>query len=372
MVTFLQGLTDSVRSAYCSQIRDTPQWFANLRRVVIPGGITDAADRFNRVVCNTDPDDVPELPPPDFTGGQCDCARYTVRVTFAFPAGGGTSEDYRGRGPFSSIRLVPDGSSQILRGVGKAVWRGPGDPAGYNACGPLADRQMGGNSYGAGVTITNIQIVAAPDGDACGNPDIVLPPPGPITINVDIDYTDNNDESVSINVPVLFAPVYIGIDGTLNIPIEIPAINFTGNINLNPEFNITPTFPEGTGSGSPDDDDLAPSDDEGLDSEIDPDKPDATIIGVVVRSQRSGPVPQTILFQSNGPDITAPRCANVRFLCRFGSVAAWTSDQPVKGVNEFIPCPSPFGAIDVVVNSENNWTSQFTPIRSRPPATFEP
>jgi hypothetical protein len=194
----------------------------------------------------------------------------------------------------------------------------------------------------------------------------------PITINVDINFEDGDENEFNLTVPVIFAPVYLAFDGSLRIPVTIGDLNFNAEIQLTPTFEVEISLPDGGFGGQPDDPELPPSGDPSLDEPDPPAGPDGNIVGVVVRSTRFGPVRATTIFQEGMPDILAPRIANVRFLCRFGGITAWTSDLPVKGVNEYIPCPSPFGAIDVIVVAETNWSTVSTAIRSRPPANFEP
>jgi len=357
MATFLEGLTSGLRAGYCAIGGLPPEWLVDVYRQLTPPAIVDLGSAINRSICNYPPDQNLEFPPPPFEGGQCPVTYNLVRQAFdgGVPFGGPVTR-LGVLGPVSIVTTVTGltQNSEILNGNGSFV---------DGISGPAASNPL--------ITITEISRV---DGlpDDCGNVPVPLPPVAPITINIDINYEDGDENEFNLTVPVIFAPVYLAFDGTLRIPVTIGDLNFNGELTIAPEFKFELTLPEFGGGGSPDDPELAPSGEPGLDEPDPPGGPDGTIVGVVVRSESFGPVRASTIFQSNMPDILAPRIANVRFLCRFGSLTAWSSDIPVKGVNEYIPCPSPFGAVDVVVSAETNWTTRSTAIRSRPPANFEP
>ncbi len=371
MVSFIDGLTDGLKNAYCQEVSNSPTWFSNLRNVLIPGGIVDVADRLNRWVCDRPPGDLPGLPQPEFTGGQC--AGVSYRVTYG-------SEIF----PFADCSTFGVGAAtQFLTGPLLGTFRRTNQNAQFPLCtpggnevvmrhgSPVIETVLAGGLYGA--EVTNIQVFP-PDGtpDNCGDPQPVFPPSGPITVPVTINFDGSDETNYNLTVPVIFAPVYVAVNGELKIPITIGDLNFTGEIGFNPEFNIDLTFPESGGGGTPDDPALPPSGSPGLDEPEDAPGPEGTIVGVVVRATKIGGTRATVIFMEDMPDVIAPRLATVRFHCRFGSLAAWTSDLPVKGVNEYISCPSPFGAVDVEVFPETNWSVTSTPIRSRPPAIFQP
>ncbi len=374
MAFLREALGDAIRFTYCDAIRPAVQWLANLSTLYPDGQGPLANDRISRAICSRPPDEVTELPPPPFEGGQCDAQLYIGSATYV-QSGTTQTVFFKAWGPIGGFIT---GSSAGTPGVG-LLSRGDiirtGTP--YTCVGgippTLSTFQYRQFASGTAVSEPAIAGITACGLDDCGDPSPPpLPPPAPITIDVDITYEGDDSTEYNITVPVIFGIAYFDINGELKIPVSIGDLNFNGEISLNPEFNLEVTLPPGPGPGEPDDRDINPSPETGLDDDTEPLNPESTIIGVVVRSQRDGPAPTTVIFQSTGPDITAPRIANVRFLCRFGGVSAWTSDQPVKGVNEFIPCPSQFGAIDVVVNSESGWLNTFTPIRSKPLAEFEP
>jgi len=79
MAQFVEALRNAARRAYCSQVRQSPQWFSNLREVVLPGDLVRRGDALNKWICGPDADtDSPPLP---FEGGQCAGVSYQVFLT---------------------------------------------------------------------------------------------------------------------------------------------------------------------------------------------------------------------------------------------------------------------------------------------------
>jgi len=208
--------------------------------------------------------------------------------------------------------------------------------------------------------------------DDCGDPELILPPPAPITINVDITY-EGDDGDITIPVGFAFFGAYFDVNGSFNVPVEItgPLFEVNGNIEIFPEFKFEITPGNTNGPGEVDDPGLGPGDPD-RDGEEPPLGPEPTIIGVFVRSNPTNGDRTTLIPDSPGPDILAPGIATVRFAIRAGSISAWTEDIRVKGVNEFVYCPVPWGAVNVSVRSEVGWSNNFTALRGRPLAAFEP
>lgn len=384
MASFIESLRAAARTAYCSNVASSPQWFGNLRRVILPPGLIDLADRINRSICG--PDAVTTPVPPPFTGGQCPGIRYQVPCTSSVTRPGCPGGP--GSGPFESVNAISPIVFGPIRGIGVR-------PTAQGLCGPttIVHFIQAFNSSGAPVDIehtpvpsgrTDRTVTVSPSFGAaipidpeppggCGSIDPVLPPPAPIQVNVTVNYENFEGTSLSITAPIIFAPVYVAVDGTLRIPISFD--NLVGEINLNNDFQLTLDFSPGGGDqpspGEPDNPGLDPGE-PSLDGDNDPAGPDATIIGVVVRSRLSQGNRTTLIPHTVGPDILAPGVATVRFRIRAGSLVAWTSDIRVKGVNEYVPCPVDFGATAVSVESEVGWQSSFTVVRARPLTTFEP
>ncbi len=371
MATFLQGLRDGLRRSYCSQVRNTPQWFSNLREVVLTGDLIRRGDAINKWVCG--PDQPPaELPPPPFPGGQCnEVYLVDITVTSTAFAGGSAVFRRRTRGPIGGVRI----DVGPLAGVAQIF--SSGEPLSTPVCGTRPQLAPAWRNIGVGgadllpenggaIAITGIIPCGA---DNCG--DVPLPPPGPITVDTTIDYDNFEGDSFSLTVPVIFAPIYVALDGTLRIPISIGDLNLNGEININNDFSPSielgnKTEPGDTEGGDPG------LGEPGLDGEEPPSGPDSTIIGVFVRSRIDGRNLTTLIPDEPGPDILAPGVGTVRFGVRAGQLGGWTQDIRVKGVNEFVYCPVPWGATNVSVRSEPGWTNEFTVLRGKPITNFDP
>lgn len=379
MSTFSDGLKNAIRTAYCSQVSNSPTWFANLRNAIIPADVRQVADNLNNWVCGAPSDDT-DFPNTPFEGGQCAGAEYTVR----FLTSGAERRACNGFGPFfdnfdpnqdvfdvigpiTQIEIIAGGGQAFCSVVGGNVFTTAF--ATVTHAGGVSQLALVGASSQSTFDsfVFSTQVIRTDGGgpDDCGNPEAPFPPVAPIEINIDFDYGDMNEFNFAF--PLVFAPVYVALDGTLNIPISIGEIGLTGNINLNNDFDISLDFSGGGDSGIPDDPDL-PTGDPGEDGP-DPETPNKeSIIGVMVRATDFDPDRATLIPQSQGPDIIAPRCASVKFLAQFGNLTGWTPDIAVKSVREYVPCPIPSGAAAVQVTADFGSTIAFTPIRGRPAA----
>jgi hypothetical protein len=361
MSEFIPSLKREVRRAYCEEVTRLPTWFSNLRDGLSIPLIRKTYDVLRASQCNAPVDDE-DFPSPPFTGGQCETT-YTASWEFrqfnssiqAYVwAGPATSSQFTGPAsiretPATTPCTVPTEINQTFElingsgGVVNAIVTGCFDvkPAYRNLTFTRVDGQP----------------------DDCGDPDTDLPPPGNIETTINFDYGDDNE--FNLTVPLIFAPIYVALDGTLNIPITIPEINLTGNINLDNDFDITLEFAPNIDPGQPDDPAL-PSPDGGADGEDPETGPNERIIGVMVRVTDLGDERVTVIPQSVGPAVVAPRAATVKFLGRFGGASGWTPDIGVKSVRAYIPCPIPSGAVDVQVTPDFGTSIAFTPIRGRP------
>lgn len=381
MVSFVEGLASGLRSAYCSQVSGTPQWFSNLRSVLIPGDVRRSADNLNRWICDSPTDEIsdPTLP---FEGGQCPGTLYEVLGTYTASCFSNQTFDWRAvtRGPVegvtfflgdpvngwavkgrnSSGAVAYSNCVRVGASIGISVVPRPGV-----ICTQAFPGGVGRDAAENAPTITSVTPLSGPDD--CGDPPPAGPPVGPIEVDIDIDYDDGDGNPISITVPAIFAPVYVALDGTLRIPISIGEINFKGEINLDNNFEIAPNFEVDFGSqGQSDDPDLPDTDRPEDVPPIEPLGPDQTIIGVHVRATPSGNRRASAILQDNAPTITAPRCANVVFGIRIGSLFGWTSDIPVKNLQAYIHCPVPEGAHDVRVTAEPGYDVSMTPVRGKP------
>jgi len=372
MVSFAEGLRAGLKSAYCSQVANSPQWFGNLRSVLVSGDLRERADNLYRWVCDVPPDEPSGVVPP-FTGGQCP-VKYIVTYTLDADGPSPSQGTLLAIGPIRGLREVqasPTSTQVFLQANSGVVFSGQCFNI-LNPSGPT-DTFLGSYNPATGGTSRIDSVSACTGDDDCGDPDVVTPPPAPITEDVDITYEGDDNTEYNLTVPVIFAPFYVALDGTLRIPINIGELNFNGELSFEPTFEVNPDFgtPDG-GDPSVDNPELPGTGSPGLDEPVPVDKPEATIIGVHVRATADAETRATEIFQAAAPDILAPRCANVVFAIATGSLRGWTPDIAVKSVTSYIPCPVSFGAVDVRVTAEPGFTVEFTPVRGKPLNAFEP
>jgi hypothetical protein len=371
MVSFPDALGGAIKAAYCFQVANNPIHFSNLSGIFTPSAARRAADNFNRWVCNKGPVDFPE---PEFLGGQCPGKRYLISYEARVNNSGNWTT-------YTNETTVGPGAREVYGPVtvlGDRRWNAGSRACGLSFTGSYEiefSNSDGTPNWGALniqgsfcpgsqiINVRNLVFSRLDSGAECGDGPIDLPPPGNIETEINIDYGDDNE--FNLTVPLIFAPVYVALDGSLNIPFEIGDINLSGELNLTNEGEITLDFSRGTDPGQADDTDL-PSGDETGDGDDPPTGPEERIIGVMVRVTDLGDERVTVIPQTVGPAVVAPRAATVKFLARFGGITGWTPDIAVKSVRTYIPCPIPSGAVDVQVTPDFGSSVEFTPIRGRP------
>jgi hypothetical protein len=186
---------------------------------------------------------------------------------------------------------------------------------------------------------------------------------------VTIIYGDNNE--FSLTVPVIFAPVYVALDGTVNVPISIGEINLSGTLELFPDFNFNPEFtftgpdPGPEGDPVPETPDIPDGTDGGDDDE--PPEPESSVIGVFVDCAIQSSGKPSGIYREIGPDIYAPRLGTVKFAVRFGERLFWSEDLPIKTLRGYVANPFQFNAERVVCNAEPGVFINWAEVRSAVP-----
>lgn len=370
MVTFREAVANSLRGALCAVIAVNDDGAKLFGRIP---GLSSGADYFNffaplrAQLCNDDPADVP-TPSPPFTGGQCPVF-YTaaIQVTQYNTAGEVVSSGVNNipglQGPIGGIFYASD----------CAIIVGPLAPGAGGFCAYITTASgpqlVAGNGNG-GVNAT-ILTVTRQDGmtDNCGDPPIVVPPPGPVSRPINVTYNNEDNDVIDIDGDVVFSPFFSVGDLSLNVPfnLDLGGLEFSGTIEISPDFNIdlAPRVFFG-GPGQPDDPDLPPSGDPNTPDDPPTDDETTVIIGVVIRSSPVGELQSTAIATVNMPTIYAPRLASCSFAIESSLTVAWTSDIDVKNRDCYIPCPVPTGAIGVSVTPMPGWECSWTPVRGRP------
>lgn len=375
---FLDETANALRNGYCSIVGS----YANFLEQnfpafgVVPNPGLGAARLAQRLFCNSEP---PNPPPPPFEGGQCDGVLYNVSWTVTWSQNSapplnnrtqsGTVQLY---GPISGITREP------LMGIG-FNWFVTGRTVG----GAVNKVFVAGSGTGS-APYTNptetITAISRVDGqpDNCGDPDPDIPEPVPDynVIDVDVTYTDNSGNDITVPIVAVFAPVVIAGNGNVfapvrvNVPVDADlnlngTLNLTtGDINLNfGDQNRLPGLEDCSPAppGVPDDIPDVPDD---VPDYSEPDEPGVvpTVIrGAIVTVTETGNG-VTHVFQGDNPDVYLPRLGNIQFQMEFGRRIAWSEDIPVKNRRQFIRCPWEGGAIAVEGTPAPGVVWEITPV----------
>lgn len=356
MATFEDRLVGALKNTTCTLLRFNDQW----AKWVDSLGYDDPYGPINRALsrwlCNDDED---PNPPPPFTGGQCPGVWYNI--SFVNDRTGQTVRPASLPGPIHGYSTYSNQWHWRLRVV-----------YGNNS---IYEFVYDSVTYGT-VTVSGFAAVRQ-DGqpDTCGNPLPVLPPLAPINVDVDVTYGDNNEFNVSL--PFVFAPLYVALDGSINAPVTVelfPGLTVNGNVEFFPNFRLNlglggqpgnrdpfgpppPMPPTGGGAG----DDTPPDEPPVEDSPF-------PVFGLFLSGVAQPDTPSTAIFQSEGPDIFAPRLGTVRFATHIGTGEwFWSEDIPIKGLQSFIQCPIPWGALRYSVNPVPGVALNIVPYYSQRP-----
>jgi hypothetical protein len=375
MTTFSEGLRQGLKNAYCSQVASSPQWFTNLRRVLVPGALRDAADNLYTWICDIPQGDAPPPPPPQFEGGQCPGVTYNATAIRISSNGNGPPSDPPCQYTNDGRILVATGLTGPISGVGSEVISA-GSPNVFTRRWFITHA---GGEFNLGGFFTGCPEAGffgfefnRADGlpDDCGDPGPDIPDEtDPIEVSVTIIYGDDNE--YSLTVPVIFAPVYVALDGTVNVPVSIGEINLNGTLELFPDFNFNPEFtftgpdPGPEGDPVPETPDIPDGTDGGEDDE--PPEPESSVIGVFVDCAIQSSGKPSGIYREIGPDIYAPRLGTVKFAVRFGGRLFWSEDLPIKTLRGYIPNPFQFNAERVVCNAEPGVFINWSEVRSAVP-----
>ena len=337
------------------------------------------ADQIHQWICNEPP---PEIPPPQFDGGQCECAQYNVRIVFDIadgtgnriesvfnnnlfgPIGGWTLTLLEGENPFRRSELT--GSSR-----GFVPGRGCQAEVTTGSFGII--QNLGQNFDPPSIkSVTVTRIDGGPDD--CGSPPVEIQPvdPGDDEVTIpDFEYDGPDGNPINIGpfvFKLLFFDVDVDLRPQLNFRVQLGDVNFNGQFKLDfssdveidldldlfPVDIFPPSNPSpGDGIGEPGEGVPPPPEDIPEDPVERPDPPGdpreiRTLVGVLVTTTNFTPARRTVIPQENNPDIVAPSLGFVNFFGFVGdSDSGWSSDIPVKNERHIIPVPAGFNAVAV-------------------------
>jgi len=357
MPTFSEAVQESGRLALCALFAGNEAVNALISPIAGDSfGLYPLTSGLRRKLCSDDPNNDPQLELP-FEGGQCEGTTYLITWTVNAPGSPPNNQSNDRIGPLTLSRALEPGDAEAECDEGLT----------FNRYTMLSAQTPLGLGSGCGVTVTNIQVsplFGAPDN--CGDPPPPpVGPPAPVFYEApDITYNIDGDTTITVPIAFTFSPVYVALDGSLNIPVtfDVGGVEFSGEVTVSPEFNFN-FSPKGVGTGP------GVTDDDPTGTPIPEDEDETTIIGVLVFSTVTGKNAATVLDSENGPDFYVPRIASVQFAIKTGNSIGWTSDQDVKNLECYVPCPAPQGAIAVRVTPAPGFSNTFTPVRAKPLTT---
>lgn len=395
---YASALAEKIKSGFCQATATADRYYTIFQKIwkTPPLSLPSFPGALNAVFCNRDPDNLPVNPPP-FTGGQCNGTKYRVTAQVERFVGGFApnppvfdtisivSGDFGTEiwGPIQSVQLTSFGTN----GRGYQGYTFLTITARNSSTGTIAPRNYSSFlfSYNRIISVTVTPISGA---DTCGNPPAPLPtplPPGTNTVEDDVEFTDENDVSVTVPIVLVYGTANININGQIIIPVDVRIgpntlevdLNLnTGDINFGPSYS-TDNPGDGTGGrGTNGPCEQEPEVDEDED-EPDGGTPEPTPIGekesdvrviigalVTVTDEGNG-IGEVNGDPYNAPDIGVPRFGDLMFEVRVGSRTAWLNDIPVKLSRVYIPCPWDGGALRVVGIPKPGVTWAITPVYSR-------
>jgi len=384
MVSFLEGVANANKAINCFLLGTGGNILGGIAR--FPGGSPEFIENTTKALrrlAGCDPADDPVLPPPPFTGGQCDVL-YNISSTTE-----NRSSSTFQCSAFANLNtrtsLIPSGA--VLGPIGA-----PTEVIVPNSQFPSSDSlqsfevmtgsglrfiNLGGStesfhlsSCGPAYRLLNFSVTRA-DGlpDDCGDLPPVFPPATFIDVDVDVTYNIDDGTEITVTIPFIYAPIVTDINGNFRIPFtfNFGDVDFSGSLQLEPNFNVTinpPPAPIGTDSPLTD---LPGPDDE---IPVEPPPPGEVVVGVVVQSQLVGEQQLTTIATDDIPQILAPRCGSVKFGYRIGGRSFWSPDIDIKDLNCFIPCPFSQGAATVAASPAPGVVLNYAPIFGSPLATL--
>ena len=369
-VSFSDAVADAIVGSACALLAvsdDATRWINSLYGADADFG--NIARSLRKQICNESAPTGDYGSSPPYEGLQCDCARYQFEIVYSFTSGGTTQETsilFAGRGPITNITVdVPSFQTTSVRILVDCKGGTFNNAGAYGSCG--AATQVGTlTNQGGEKTAANfirIQNLVAPDGDNCGS----LPPPPIGTYNdftetVNITYEDNTQITINEDVDTtIFAP-FIGIGGAIFAPFTVSGndFNLVGTLQLKPEIKVelSADLPD---IGFGDRENPSPSPLPGVETPTNP-RDSRRIIGAVVTATVIDESRFTQILQGTNPDIFVPRLGNISFYVATEQGDAWTADQPIKNLRQFIATPTPIGAVDVAATAEPNVTLDVKPV----------
>lgn len=346
--------------------------FADLGQGV--GGLLERACEF--------PPPPPEEPSPPFDGGQCECVLYAVNITFERPNRPPNIFTENRPGPIGEMvrRPVPTQGQPDRTELG-FFFGGPD-------CGGRQFRLLASfnaDDEGSDAFRGTINSATRLDGlpDNCGSlpppplpdrPPIVQPPPSPPIPRVD---PDGNPLPDLIFAPRV-GPVYVDVDGSLNIPVDVNIsgpdidLNIPVSVNLG-DFSPTIIGVGGGGGSGPGQEPGPPPQiccpgppprtrdggEEDPDEEPEDPPKDMAIAAVIVSSATTGDGRNNSTIFTAAPPLLVPRIGTVQFEVEVEGQRFIGPDIQLKQTRQLVEAPTTAKVTRAFVRWEPGWSGGF-------------
>lgn len=375
----------AARQVLCSVGGALSLGFGGLGRLSSPGlaGMLDKAGGLLQRACEFPPPLPPIGPTPPFSGGQCAGVAYNYAGTWTlFNSDGSvnTNSTFQGQlfGPIEGPK--PAGTLAGLDPNPAAL-----EVIGRNASGQRIANPAGGSSNRTRTLVVNSFTVSVVGGgpDTCGDPEPVPPPPPPPIVQPpSSDPIPRVDPDGNPLPPIVFSPkvgpIYVDVDGSLNIPVEVNVNGPDVNVNIPVAVNLgdfSPTLIGPiTGGGSGPGEQPGPPiriccegptertrEGEEEDPEEEPEEAprDMTITAVLVSSTpEEGRQSNSTIFTA-APPLLVPRIATVQFEVEVEGQRFIGPDVQVKQRRQLVEAPSEARVTRAFVRWEPGWSGSF-------------
>ena len=382
----LEIASPAARQVLCSVGGALSLGFGRLGRLSSPGAasLADKAGGLLQRACEVPPPLPPLGPTPPFSGGQCPGVRYSYAGDWTLFNENGTvdlNSTFQGqlRGPI--VGPKPAGTLAGLPPNKAAL-----EVIGRDASGNLVANPAGGTGDQRKTLVVNSFVVSVVGGgpDTCGDPPPGPPPPRPPIVQPPpsnpIPRIDPDGNPLP---PIVFSPkvgpIYVDIDGSLNIPVEVGVsgpdvdVNIPVAVNLG-DFSPTLIGPITGGGSGPEEEPGPPiriccpgptrrireggEEDPAEDPAEEP-PGDMAITAVLVSSFPVGENRSNSTIFTAAPPLLVPRIGTVQFEVEVEGQRYIGPDTQLKQENQLVEAPTEARVTRAFIRWEPGWSGSF-------------